>query len=73
LTGIRQTGTTRMIGLGFEIGHPTTIFNCMKTPKKQTPPEIKKQKCDYVPPEIKKREQIKEVTEGDILTTSTEG
>jgi len=35
----------------------------MKTSKKQTPPETKKQKCDYVKPEIKKREQIKEVTE----------
>jgi hypothetical protein len=36
----------------------------MKTSKKQTQPEDKKQKCDYVKPEIKKREQIKEVTEG---------
>ncbi|MGA2802294.1 MAG: hypothetical protein ABSE97_08020 [Verrucomicrobiota bacterium] len=36
----------------------------MKTSKKQTPLENKKQKRDYVPPEIKKREQIKEVTEG---------
>jgi hypothetical protein len=66
LTGIRQTGTTRMIGLGFEIGHPTTSFNCMKTPKKQTPLEDKKRKRDYVKPNLKKREQIKEVTEGDI-------
>ncbi|MGA3163101.1 MAG: tail fiber domain-containing protein [Verrucomicrobiota bacterium] len=36
----------------------------MKTSKKQTPPENKKQKRDYAPPEIKKREQIKETTEG---------
>ncbi|MGA3163100.1 MAG: hypothetical protein ABSD77_02720 [Verrucomicrobiota bacterium] len=35
----------------------------MKTSKKQTPPENKKQKRDYVKPEIKKREQIKEITE----------
>jgi hypothetical protein len=34
----------------------------MKTPKKQTPPETKKR--NYTKPEIKKREQIKEVTEG---------
>jgi hypothetical protein len=34
----------------------------MKTPKKQTKPESKKR--DYARPEIKKREQIKEVTEG---------
>jgi len=31
----------------------------MKTSKKQTLPENKKQKRDYVPPKIKKREQIK--------------
>jgi len=37
----------------------------MKTPKKQTQPTDKKQKRDYVQPEIKKREQIKEVTEGN--------
>ena len=36
----------------------------MKTSKKQTLPENKKQKRDYVPPKIKKREQIKETTEG---------
>lgn len=36
----------------------------MKTQKKQTQPETKKQKRDYAKPEIKKREQIKEVTEG---------
>ena len=36
----------------------------MKTSKKQTQPENKKQKRDYVKPEIKKREQIKEITEG---------
>jgi len=35
----------------------------VKTSKKQTLPENKKQKRDYVKPEIKKREQIKEVTE----------
>jgi hypothetical protein len=35
--------------------------NSMKT---QTQPVDKKQKRDYVQPEIKKREQIKEVTEG---------
>ena len=33
----------------------------MKTPKKQARPEIKKR--DYAQPKIKKREQIKEVTE----------
>jgi hypothetical protein len=38
----------------------------MKTPKEQTQPEDKKQKRDYVPPEIKKREQIREVTEGSV-------
>jgi hypothetical protein len=37
----------------------------MKTQKKQTQPENKKQKRDYAKPEIKKREQIKEVTEGN--------
>jgi len=36
----------------------------MKTPKEKTLPEIKKPKRGYVKPEIKKREQIKEVTEG---------
>jgi hypothetical protein len=43
----------------------------MKTQKKQTQPENKKQKRDYVQPEIKKREHIKEVTEGGapIVTT----
>ncbi|MGA2802298.1 MAG: hypothetical protein ABSE97_08040 [Verrucomicrobiota bacterium] len=35
----------------------------MKTSKEQTLPENKNQKRDYVKPEIKKREQIKEVTE----------
>jgi hypothetical protein len=35
----------------------------MKMPKEQTQPESKKQKRDYVQPEIKKREQLKEVTE----------
>jgi len=43
----------------------------MKTPQKQTPPENRKQKRDYVQPEIKKREQIKEVTEGNIETVTT--
>jgi hypothetical protein len=43
----------------------------MKTQKKQTQPVDKKQKRDYVQPEIKKREQIKEVTEGNgpVVTT----
>jgi hypothetical protein len=35
----------------------------MKTPKKQTQSESKKR--GYVKPEIKKREQIKEITEGN--------
>jgi len=35
----------------------------MKTSKKQTQPESKEQKRDYVKPEIKKRERIKEITE----------
>jgi hypothetical protein len=34
----------------------------MKTDKKQTKPESKKR--DYARPEIKKRQQIREVTEG---------
>jgi len=34
----------------------------MKPPKKQTKPESRKR--DYAKPEIKKREQIREVTEG---------
>jgi len=37
----------------------------MKTPKKQSPPESKKR--NYTRPEIKKREQVKEVTEGDLI------
>ena len=36
----------------------------MKTPQKQTPPENKKR--DYTKPEIQKREQIKDVTEGTV-------
>jgi hypothetical protein len=36
----------------------------MKTQKKQTPPENKKR--IYTKPEIKKRERIKEVTEGAV-------
>jgi hypothetical protein len=44
----------------------------MKTSKKQTQPENKKQKRDYAPPEIKKREQIKEVTEvPSVIVTTT--
>ncbi|MGD0349161.1 MAG: hypothetical protein ABSB84_02435 [Verrucomicrobiota bacterium] len=44
----------------------------MKTLKKQTQPENKKQKRDYVKPEIKKREQIKEVTEvPSVIVTTT--
>jgi hypothetical protein len=35
----------------------------MKTSKKQTQPENTKQKRDYTRPEIKKREQIKDITE----------
>ncbi|MGD0349162.1 MAG: hypothetical protein ABSB84_02440 [Verrucomicrobiota bacterium] len=42
----------------------------MKTPEKQTLPESKKR--DYVKPEIKKREQIKEVTEGGSLVVTTD-
>jgi len=61
-----------MIGLGFEIGHLIVSFNRMKTLKKQTQPENKKQKRDYVKPEIKKREQIKEVTEvPSVIVTTT--
>ncbi len=37
----------------------------MKTQKTQTQRADKKQKRNYVRPEIKKREQIKEVTEGN--------
>jgi hypothetical protein len=44
----------------------------MKTSKKQTRSENKKQKRDYVQPEIKKREQIKEVTEGGSLVVTTD-
>jgi hypothetical protein len=40
----------------------------MKTPKKQTQPESKKR--DYAKPEIKKREQIKEVTEVPFVTVT---
>ena len=42
----------------------------MKAQRKQTQPEIKKLKRDYAPPELKKREQIKEVTEGDLLNVT---
>jgi hypothetical protein len=42
----------------------------MKPSKEQVQPKSKKR--DYVPPEIKKREQIKEVTEGDISNVTTE-
>ncbi|MGA3163102.1 MAG: hypothetical protein ABSD77_02730 [Verrucomicrobiota bacterium] len=43
----------------------------MKTSKKETLPENKRRKRDYAQPEIKKREQIKEVTEGGgpVVTT----
>jgi hypothetical protein len=41
----------------------------MKTPKKQTKLESKKR--NYTKPEIKKREQIKEVTEGGASTVTT--
>ncbi|MGA3163103.1 MAG: hypothetical protein ABSD77_02735 [Verrucomicrobiota bacterium] len=44
----------------------------MKTPKEQTQPETEKQKRDYVKPDIKKREQIREVTEGDEVFVTTE-
>jgi hypothetical protein len=44
----------------------------MKTPKEQTHLQGKKQKHDYVKPEIKKREQIKEVTEGSVENVTTE-
>jgi hypothetical protein len=40
----------------------------MKTPKKQTPPASRKR--NYTKPEIKKREQIKEVTEGGAPVVS---
>jgi alpha-galactosidase len=40
----------------------------MKTPKKQTQPENKKR--DYAQPKIKKREQIKEVTEFAFVTVT---
>jgi len=40
----------------------------MKPPKKQTQPENKKR--NYTKPEIKKREQIKEVTETALLILS---
>ncbi|MGA3163106.1 MAG: hypothetical protein ABSD77_02750 [Verrucomicrobiota bacterium] len=43
----------------------------MKTSKKQTQPENKEQKRDYAPPEIKKREQIREVTEGSGPSVTT--
>jgi hypothetical protein len=48
-----------------ETGH-----NHMTTPKKQTKPESRKR--NYNKPEIKKREQIKEVTQGPgpIVTLS---
>jgi len=39
----------------------------MKIPKKQTQPERKKR--DYARPEIKKREQIKEITEAKFIVT----
>lgn len=42
----------------------------MKTQKKQTQPENKKQKRDYVQPEIKKREQIKEVMAGTSVVVT---
>ena len=35
----------------------------MKTSSKQTQPESEKPKRDYVKPELKKREQLKEITE----------
>jgi hypothetical protein len=44
----------------------------MKTQKNQTQPVNKTQKRDYVQPEIKKREQIKEVTEGNSSTITTQ-
>jgi hypothetical protein len=40
----------------------------MKTSKKQTKPESKKR--NYTRPEIKKREQIKEVTEGEAVVVT---
>jgi hypothetical protein len=40
----------------------------METPKKQTPPANKKRV--YTKPEIKKREQIKEVTEGTVVVVT---
>ena len=45
----------------------------MKTSKKQTQLENKKQKRDYAKPEIKKREQIKEITEFLAPTTGVPG
>jgi hypothetical protein len=45
----------------------------MKTQKKQTQPENKKQKRDYTKPEIKKREQIKEITEAPAPVTLAPG
>jgi len=44
----------------------------MKTPKKQIRPVNKQRKRDYVKPEIKKREQIKEVTEGGIVVVTNQ-
>jgi len=45
--------------------------NSMKTQKTQTQPVDKKQKRNYAKPEIKKREQIKEVTEGNVPVVTT--
>lgn len=42
----------------------------MKTSKKQTQPADKQAKRDYARPEIKKREQIKEVTEGEAVVVT---
>jgi hypothetical protein len=42
----------------------------MKMPEEQTLPENKKR--DYVKPEIKKCEQVKEVTEGFFVTVTSE-
>jgi hypothetical protein len=58
-----KLGQHAQLDLNFQIGHSITSFNRMKTSKEQTLPENKNQKRDYVKPEIKKREQIKEVTE----------
>jgi len=41
----------------------------MKPPKKQTRSEPRKR--GYTKPEIKKREQVKEVTEGELLKVVT--